>query len=229
MRKIWVFGDNSSCIFNRTKERRFQYYERYRNGKFPISWSEILSNNLGLKLNNYAVQGQSNYDIFEWFSRMSINFQENDIVLIGWTSVERFRLYDEFSKDYVSIRPNALKYSNVPDLLNGVSLESVNEILKNRKNNKWYEEIDAWEFLINEYCKLKKCFIFYWTFDQKLNKPHYIGGSHDDFREYLIYIGAEDITKETKQTLTDLHFGEVGHQVQAQYFLNHINNNLINL
>jgi len=223
MNRIWVFGDNSSCVFSRTKERRFQYYKRYRNGDFPPSWSELLSHDLGRKLNNYAVQGQSNYDVFEWFCRMSINLQENDIVLIGWSNVERFRLYDNFTKDYVSIRPDALKRANTYNSLNGVSLESINEILKNRRDDKWCEEVGSWEVLINEYCKLKKCFVFYWTFDQQLNKPYYVGGLHLDFREYLISIGAEDITMETKGKLTDGHFGENGHKIQAQYFLDFLN------
>jgi hypothetical protein len=226
MNRLWVFGDNSSSIFGRTKERRFEYYKNYRNGNFPISWSELLSNELNFKLNNYAIAGQSNYDVFEWFCKTSTNLQENDVVIIGWSYVERFRLYDEFSKDYVTIRPNALKYSNTLDFLNGVSLDTINETLNNRRNNGWYEEIGSWEILINEYCKLKNCSVFYWTFDERLNKSYYIGGSCIDFREHLISIGAEDITTETNGKLIDNNFGEVGHQIQSQYFLNYLNGHI---
>jgi len=218
MNRLWVFGDNSSCIFGKTKERRFEYYRRYRNGNFPSSWSEILSNKLDFKLNNYAVAGQSNYDIFEWFCKMSTNLQENDIVLIGWSFVQRFRLYDEHSMDYITIRPNALTHSNVPTLLNGISLDTVNQTLENRNNSKWIEEVNNWEILINNYCQLKKCKVFYWSFDEKLNKQHYIGGLHPNFRDYLISIGAEDITKETNGQLIDNNFGEKGHLIQSEYF-----------
>ncbi len=228
MNRLWVFGDNSSSIFGRTKERRFEYYKRYRNGNFPISWSELLSNKLSFKLNNYAVGGQSNYDIFEWFCKISPNFQQNDVILIGWSNIQRFRLYDEYSNDYISIRPNALTHSNVPNLLNGVSLESINEILNNRLNKKWIEEVNNWEILIKSYCDLKKCKVFYWSFDKNLNKENYIGGSHSDFREYLISIGAEDITKETNGLLKDDNFGERGHQIQSNYFLNYLNDHITN-
>lgn len=218
MNNLWIFGDNSSSIFGKTKERRFAYYKRFRNGEFPISWSEILSSKLSFKLNNYAVGGQSNYDIFEWFCRMSTNFKENDIVLIGWSDTVRFRLYDEYSKEYITIRPNAIKQSNIPEILNGVSLNTIDDILGNRLNKIWVEEINNWEVLIKNYCELKKCKVFFWTFSNNLNKPHYIGGEHNDFREHLISIGAEDISTETGGKLIDNHFGEKGHFIQSEYF-----------
>jgi len=40
MNKLWVFGDNNSAIFGKTKERRFKYYKEYRGGTFPKSWSK---------------------------------------------------------------------------------------------------------------------------------------------------------------------------------------------
>ena len=224
MNRLWVFGDNSSCIFSRTKERRFAYYKQCRNDIFPASWSELLSNKLNLKLNNLAVSGQSNYDIFEWFCKYSNSLKENDIVLIGWSYVQRFRLFDEYTNEYITIRPNSLIYSNVPTLLNGISLSSIDEILKNRINDKWISEINNWEVLIKAFCELKKCKLYFWTFDETLNKPEYLSGVDKNFREYLIKNGAEDITIETNGKLIDEHFGEKGQLVQSEYFFNCINN-----
>jgi hypothetical protein len=218
MNTLWVFGDNSSCIFGKTKERRFEYYKIFRNGNFPISWSELLSNKLSFKLNNYAVAGQTNYDIFEWFCKMCTKFKENDIILIGWSDTARFRLYDEYLKDYITIRPNAIKHSNTPKILNGISLETIEEILKNRTNTRWIEEIESWETLIKNYCELKKCKLRFWTFSSNLNKPYYIGGQYNNFREHLISIGAEDITIETNGKLIDDHLGEKGHFIQSEFF-----------
>jgi hypothetical protein len=218
MNKLWVFGDNTSCVFGKTKERRFEYYRRFRNEVFPPSWSELLSYKLSYKLNNYAVAGQTNYDTFEWFCKISSNFKEGDIVLIGWSDTVRFRLYDEYTKDHITVRPNAIHYSNDPKVLNGVSLETIEEVLKNRANTKWIEEIDSWEILIKNFCELKKCKLYFWTFCNKLNKPHYIGGSYNNLREHLISIGAEDITTETNGLINDEHFGEKGHFIQSEYF-----------
>jgi hypothetical protein len=218
MNRLWVFGDNSSCIFGKTKERRFEYYKKHRNDNFPISWSELLSNKLDLKLNNYAIEGQSNYDIFEWFCKVSNRFQKNDIVLIGWSNVENYRLFDEYTESYVSIRPNAIKQSNNTKFLNGITLNTINEVSNNRSNKNSIEEISNWEILIDDYCKLKECKVLYWSFDKRLNKPNYIGGEHISLRDHLISIGAEDITMETNGLLNDDHFGEKGHFIQSEYF-----------
>jgi len=218
MNRLWVFGDNSSCVFGKTKERRFEYYKKYRNDNFPISWSELLSNKINFKLNNYAIEGQSNYDIFEWFCKTSNRFQQNDIVLIGWSNIRNYRLVDQHSGDYVTVRPNVIKKSNDLKFLNGIELNTIDEISNNRNNNKWIEEINAWEVLIKGYCQLKGCKVLFWSFDEKLNKPSYIGGEHKNLRDYLISIGAEDIFAETNSLLNDKHFGEKGHFIQSEYF-----------
>lgn len=222
MNKLWVFGDNNSAIFGKTKERRFKYYKEYRGGVFPKSWSELLSNELNLELKNMAVFGQSNYDIFDMFCKCVEQIKKNDIVIIGWGYVQRFRLVDEITNSFVTIRPNQFKpeHINNPALLNGIDINVVNSLLNNRTNTEWVTEIYGWENVINLLSKLIGFKIIYWTFDSTLNKPHYI--STNDFRIDLIKRGAEDITWETNGKLIDDNFGEKGHLVQFNYFLNHI-------
>ena len=29
MKRLWIFGDNNSAVFGKTKERRFKYYKEY--------------------------------------------------------------------------------------------------------------------------------------------------------------------------------------------------------
>jgi hypothetical protein len=82
MKRLWVFGDNNSAIFGKTKERRFKFYKKYRNGVFPKSWSELLASTLNLELKNLAVQGQSNYDIFDMFCNVINDIKKDDIVII---------------------------------------------------------------------------------------------------------------------------------------------------
>lgn len=222
MNKLWIFGDNNSAIFGKTKERRFKYYKEYRNGLFPKSWSELLSNTLGYDLRNMAVSGQSNYDIFDMFCKCVEQIQKDDIVIIGWGYVQRFRLVDEFTNSFVTIRPNQFKeeHINNPFLLNGVDINVVNSIVNNRSNSEWMNEVYNWESVINLLSKLIGFKLIYWTFDTDLNKSYYI--STDNFREMLISNGAEDFTMETNGLLVDTNFGEKGHYVQFKYFLNHI-------
>ena len=84
-----------------------------------------------------------------------------------------------------------------------------------------YHALDACEHEPDFY-KLIGFKIVYWTFDSTLNKSHYI--STNDFRMDLVQRGAEDITLETNGKLIDDNFGERGHLIQFNYFLNHIHN-----
>jgi hypothetical protein len=224
MNRLWVFGDNNSAIFGKTKERRFKYYKEYRNGQFPKTWSELLSKELNLELKNMAVSGQSNYDIFDMFCRCVEQIKKDDMVIIGWGYVERFRLVDEATNGFVTIRPNQFKpeHINNPALLNGIDINVVDSILKNRKNTHWINEVYNWETIINLLSKYIGFKVIYWTFDIELNKPYYI--STDDFRKDLIKCGAEDITLESNGKLIDNNFGEKGHLVQFEYFLKNIKN-----
>lgn len=218
MNKLWVFGDNASAIFGKTKERRFKYYKEYRGGTFPKSWSELLSKKLRFELKNMAVSGQSNYDIFDMICKCVEQIQKDDIVIIGWGYVQRFRLVDETTNAFVTIRPNQFKPEHINNtiLLNGIDINVVDSILTNRNNTEWINEVYNWEVIINLLSKLIGFKLIYWTFDKKLNKPHYL--STNNFREDLIRLGAEDITTETGGKLIDSHFGEKGQFIQSDYF-----------
>ncbi len=224
MKRLWVFGDNNSAIFGRTIERRYKYYKEFRNGNFPPTWSEMLAKSLNLQLKNLAVKGQSNYDIFEMFCRCAEQIKKDDIVIIGWSYVQRFRLVDDATNTFVSVRPNQFKseHVNIPSMLNGIDIHTIDSILKNRLNSEWCNEITNWEIIINLLSKYIGFKVLYWTFDESINKPHYI--SIKNFREYLISNGAEDFTMESGGILNDDNFGEKGQLVQFQYFLNHLQN-----
>lgn len=224
MNKLWIFGDNNSAIFGKTKERRFKYYKEYRNGQFPKTWSELLSKELGFTLRNMAIGGVSNYDIFDMFCKCVEQIKKDDLVVIGWSYIQSFRLVDENTNRFISVRNNQLIVENInnPTFLNGISIDVVNSILNNRTNTEWLCEVYNWETIINLLSKLIEFKIIYWTFDTNLNKSYY--ASTNNFRQDLIKQGAEDITLETNGKLIDDNFGEKGHLFQFKYFLNHIQN-----
>ena len=85
MNKLWVFGDNNSAVFGKTKERRFKYYKEYRNGVFPKTWSELLSKELGLELKNMAVSGQSNHNDIIFFYLLRTSTKHIKYIIIGLT------------------------------------------------------------------------------------------------------------------------------------------------
>lgn len=225
MNTLWIFGDNNSAVFGKTTERRYYHYKKYRNGMFPKSWSEILSSKLGLRLKNLAIKGQSNYDIFQMFSKCCNDIKKDDTVIIGWGFIERFRLADKFTNTLITIRPNQFKPNdvNIDQCLDGINISTINDTLENREQKEiWREEIYDWENMINLLSELIGFRILYWTFDVDLQRPYYISGEFEDFRKYLVGLGAEDITAETKEFLVDDNFGETGHSIQSDYFFNYI-------
>jgi hypothetical protein len=227
---LWVFGDNSSSIFGETIERRYLHYKNYRKGTFPKSWSELLSEKLKVKLRNLAISGQTNYDIFDWFCKYCQNIKKNDIVIIGWSPIINFRLIDDYQKKFVSIRDTATNWNtNRKEFLKGISTQTIEEILNNRNQEDWIDEIYNWENLIYYISTIVGFKVYFWSFDVRLNKKNYIGGNTENFRNYLISIGAEDITNETSKTLIDSHFGEKGQLIQSEYFYNHIKNENTNI
>lgn len=228
MSNLWIFGDNSSSIFGKTSERRYYYYEKYRGGNFPKTWSELLGNELGLDLKNYAIEGQSNYDIFEWFCKLSTSIKKGDTVIIGWASVSNFRLINQYDGKFITIRPDALSIVDKPEFLKGITLETIGALHKNRNNKKWSIEISSWENVINLLAGAVGFNIHYWTFDKRIQKTSYIGGNNYSFLDHLKEIGAETIRDESKGELDDDHFGEIGHKVQFEYFLKHLHDNNTN-
>jgi len=224
MKNLWIFGDNNSAIFGKTKERRYFYYKHFRNGTFPPTWSELLSKELGFTLRNMAIGGVSNYDIFDMFCKCAEQIKKDDLVIIGWSYVQSFRLVDENTNGFISVRNNQFKEHqiNIPKMLNGIDKHTIDSILSNRTHSDWKNEIYNWESIINLLAKLIGFKLLYWTFDTDLNKSYYI--STNDFRERLISNGAEDFTMETNGLLVDNNFGEKGHLVQFEYFLKHIQN-----
>jgi hypothetical protein len=175
MSSLWVFGDNASAIFGKTKERRFKYYKEYRNGNFPKTWSELLSKELGFTLRNMAIGGVSNYDIFDMFCKCAEQIKKDDLVIIGWSYVQSFRLVDENTNGFISVRNNQFKeyQVNIPKMLNGIEKHTIDSILNNRKNTDWKNEIYNWESIINLLAKLIGFKLVYWTFDTDLNKSYY--------------------------------------------------------
>jgi hypothetical protein len=64
--------------------------------------------------------------------------------------------------------------------------------------------------LINHLSKLVKFRLYYWSFFIEFPEFYIINN--------LLNLGAQYISHETNGTVEDSHFGEVGHQVQAEYF-----------
>lgn len=215
MAKLFVFGCSYSGVYSLKQlyNPRMDAYYKFRGGSFPQTWSEILSKELNLELINLADWGSDNYSIFENFCKAVNDINEDDIVIIGWTETTRFRLFSEKS--------NSFKYINVWDIKKNldfldVSEKTIEETIINRDNKRWSKEVYNWMKVIDRLSKVIKFKIYHWSFFIDFPDMYIINE--------MLELGAESIGHETNGEVSDWHFGEKGHIVQAEYFKNLILN-----
>jgi hypothetical protein len=215
MNTLHVFGCSYSAFFEECGYNPvYLNYKKFRGGKYPKVWSELLSEKLDLKLSNNAVSGASNYEIFQLFCDNVESLNEGDIVIIGWSFKERFRLFDNKINKFIKLGPG------LNPKVYGLTNNTIDEVLVNRIHPKWLDEIYSWEKLIERTCELIGVKLLIWSFETSFPK-------HDGFYKTLVELGVERITDETNGNIKDFHFGEKGHIVQSDYFFDVLNNKII--
>jgi hypothetical protein len=210
---LYVIGDSFSAKYycKPNDNTTYDHYRIYKGGTLPKTWSELLADELNLNLVNFAVGGNSNYQIIDDFCKVAKTISKNDMLFIGWTDTMRFRLYSEVSKNFVKTNLNGYD-----EYLPNISPNTINEITINRSDNYWTNEIYSWEIVIKRLSMLIGFKLHIWSF-------------FDQFPEYNIFptllnSGATRIFEETNNEIKDAHFGEKGHQVQFEHFINVIKN-----
>lgn len=210
MNTLHTFGCSHTAPFGTSGNRaEFIEYKKYKGGNYPKIWPELLSEKLNLKLNNTAVGGASNYEILQSFCDNVEKFEQGDIVIIGWSYKERFRVVDYFDGTFVKVGAGY-----AAELYN-ISKNTIDEMLFNRAHKKWLEEIYSWEKIIRKLCNTLGVQLLFWTFDSDIYK--------DSLDYDLRQLGAETIFTETGEKIHDMHYGEKGHRVQYEYFLQLLN------
>lgn len=221
---LFVFGCSYSAKFKHSGITTD--YETYLNG-WPLSWSEILSDKLNLELVNRAKGGRSNDSIFDDFCNESGNIKKGDIVIIGWSYLNRFRTCSTKSNstrwiDVSVSNPEAIvKHTNL-------STRTVEEICLSRIDDLYEIELHNREKLIVDYLKLKNVNLFLWNggFPFK-TQEHYLlekfrENELETFDNFVDKHGGFTIAKETQGKISDNHLGKHGNIVQAELFYDEI-------
>jgi hypothetical protein len=104
MNTLHTFGCSYTAHFENNNGRsQYEDYKKFRGGTYPKIWPELLSEKMGLKLNNPSAGGSSNYEIFQSFCDIVPKLNEGDVVVIGWSYKERYRLVDTKLKIFTRI------------------------------------------------------------------------------------------------------------------------------
>ena len=200
MRTLWTFGDSFTADIKDLSDNHRQYLNMVKQLEI-VSWPNLLAEKLNLNIKNLAIAGSSNYQIFQDFCDVSHLINEKDIVIIGWGLVSKFRKVK--NNEFQNIYPN----------LNGVD----NEIITDRNQDKWVEEIYSWENLIKTFSKSKYFNVYFWSGEEfRLN--------HKLNNQTLKQNNCLSMYVETEGKIPDTHLGINGHNKAADVFLNYINN-----
>jgi len=205
--KLYIFGDSFSAGFSFDSNWTNNYVNW--KGYTPKGFGEIVSEKLNLELINLAENASDNYSILQKFCDNVNNIKKNDSVIIGWSSPLRFRLVSNNLKnnDWITILPNYNEFSTKKFDRTKISESTLTEILLNRDDIRYCNEVNSWIKLLNNVNKN----IIHWTpFDQRLN--------------CMFLNKFETIFVETNGELNDWHFSEKGHQQSADLFINKFKN-----
>ncbi len=207
MNTVWCFGDSFTDEFAHVRETENSWRRNYTNwkGYIPNVYGKVLSEHYNINYVNKGHGGCDNYTIFQYICNASSFIKPGDIVVVQWTEVSRFRLSQ--NNQFKPLVVDSLKY----DVIDFVSHNVVEEILVNRMDSVYLEEINSWINFINN--AFKECYVIHWTpFEQNIN-AHFWGGDE-----------IELIIEETKEELECRHFSEYGHLQIANKIIDVIKN-----
>jgi hypothetical protein len=225
MNTLFTFGCSYTADFESNNLENYRKYKEYRGGTYPKSWPILLSEKMGMNIKNYGIGGTGNQSIFEEFCIHCDEINENDVVIIEWSFIHRYRMALDNSWYHLTLgRPTIEKFNEINDT-----------IIENRTNDLYVDEIFNFIKLINQFSKSKKFKVFYWFADDEMKKR--LSKDMVDIEKYISweksmrgeinFRGGITIKEETNNIVDDTHFGELGHQIQSDiiydYIKQHIN------
>jgi hypothetical protein len=236
MSKLWVFGDSCSSNLTelRTNSMIEDFIQKFNNGKDYEIWYETVARELGMESQSLGKSGSCNYGIFE---RICENFDlinEDDIVIINWSVLERYRIgIGDRKQDYLTILATYMNekhgqwlYEQTKKMLDvaDVTIESVVEIGYNRSKSKelFQNEINSWSYFIYSYFKSKNIKVIFWGLTEEQN--YYFMSAYPPVIEKRGLI-----VHETNNEIQDWHFGVTGNKIFAEYVIQKIKSENLDL
>lgn len=208
--KVWCFGDSYTQGYNHKVDWCKSYIDF--KGYTPKVYCDFLSEKLETQGENLGVGGYDNYSIFEVLCKNIDRIKEDDIVIIGWSNVTRFRMASK-DNDWVRFVPGTITDFHIKHHTD-LSKDTIEEICVNRDNQVYFNEVNSWIKFINHTMKQNK--IIHWTpFDNNLNlNAHKI-------------LKLETTRMESNGLINDDHYSENSHKKLSDMFFEILKNKLI--
>jgi hypothetical protein len=252
MNTLHLFGDSFTEGHNLDLHYpNYKIWKEWRGGNLPNTWAELLSDKMGMEMNMKAIGGMSNPEIFQTICNECQNFKKDDIVIINWAYMDRFRWASYFINDDGNYGYDVnnekvkfwLRLSSKQEDGHYISESTRNEIAVNRTHPLHVDEIYDFENIIDILCKNVGCNVYYWTSDNSLiipqekeklfQKKYILHNLLDvDFHantdrptclfESLKKFGFKYIYEETNNEVGDHHPSEKGHETIYRLFYEYI-------
>lgn len=157
--KLYVFGDSFSQSFEAHYENNSEWFLKYFSYKqiVPKSFCDVIADEYGIEVINFGTNGASNETIFELFLDNLSKIRKQDIVAIGWTSLQRFRIANDLNN-----LVNVIPFAYHPSPNDDVSVKTIEEIGKNRGDySVYWTSISNYNRIIKNI--LKDNIVLLWT------------------------------------------------------------------
>jgi hypothetical protein len=207
VRKIWAFGDSftqSLAPVDGLSDWR-QKYTEYK-GYVPKVFTDFLSEDHKFSCINRGHGGADNYTILDIIINHLDQIKDGDIIIIGWSSVERVRLANKFGK-FTTMHSNwDENHKKMSCNLMGISINTMEELLVNRHDSSCYvSELNGIIKLLNH--TFKNNMIIHWS-------PFcgFFPGM-----DVISLPPIETISTETENKVHDGHYSENGHKTLSKH------------
>jgi len=198
MATIWTFGDSYTAPFTPDPNLN-DWRNKYCNwkGYTPKVYGDVISETLGMPLKNLGQGGTDNRTILDNVIDSLGTIKDEDIIIIGWSSVLRFRLVNTSNK-FQSVLPNTPRkiYKNLGF---DIKPSTIDDILLNRSHVNYIKEHNKTIKMIS--FLFKKNTVVQWS-------PFYMNNSSDGIKVENIILNIQNIRDETNGDVDDGHFSE---------------------
>jgi hypothetical protein len=202
---VWIFGDSFSTSFENYSLQEWSSNYIVWKGYVPKTYGDIISDQLGVGVKHMAQGGLDNDTIYELVCENAPLINKDDIIIIGWSSIERFRLSSNFN--WIRVIPN---FQTNMKTLSNISEQTLEEILVNRTLYQYRDEYIKRKNFLN--WVFRDNIIIHWTpFNNQFNLIHG-------------YSDINTIQMETNGEVNDGHYSETGHQQLSNNFMRLIKN-----
>jgi len=213
MDTLWAFGDSFTESYVAQKGAPKHWRTEYINWKGYETkvYAEFVAEKLNLNLVNKGMGGCDNSFIFEEFCKVAGQIQKDDVVIFGWTEVNRFRLFNKNNQCgffNASIEKDGGFFSHISlDSFEFLSAKTIQEMIINRDSEMFIYELCNWIQLIN--LVLKDVNVIHWSWDKK----------NSICKDVIIATNYERIKHETKGSIGDGHWSENGHRTFSEFLI----------